>query len=357
MPPVSKRTKSRRGEPDSKKKGKLLEEIVRRIHQALDPSADVQTNVTLPPIRTRRKRRKNPEIDVLIRQDVVGYPVQIAFECKNERDPVGIGRIREFAFKLGEVGIPVRQGIFVSPIGYTSDAEDLAAEEGIRLLTLEGLDDSRLRAVINEVMLGMVHYVLFVPDYTVFPYLPRIAEEHGEDWPADVPINPATLNDRIFRDWVTRGTPPKLGVAYRNFTRHHDGAIVSTRIVAYVARVPGTASYFTLTNASTKEIERSYLEATFRIPNSVELDVIESDEQLLEWEKVIEARTGSILHRILVPRIVAGVVFWPPSAEAIAKISKLRSAGETISFATVEGRDLSRAWQSAEKRARGSSQD
>ncbi|RKX45624.1 MAG: hypothetical protein DRP64_04415 [Verrucomicrobia bacterium] len=52
-----------------------------------------------------------------------------------------------------------------------------------------------------------------------------------------------------------------------------------------------------------------------------------------------------LAHQIRVPRIMTGAILWPPSEEAIKRITELRRAGEDVNFATVEGRDLSVAWQ------------
>lgn len=71
----------------SKQKGKLVEKIAAMLHEG--PDVKVERNARLPPLKKGRKKRKR-EIDVLLTSYIVGYPVNIAIECKNEAGPTEI---------------------------------------------------------------------------------------------------------------------------------------------------------------------------------------------------------------------------------------------------------------------------
>ncbi|MCK1621760.1 restriction endonuclease [Bradyrhizobium sp. 160] len=89
------------------------------------PGVTVETRRKLPVIRGSKTRKR--EIDVLLTAHVAGYPVRIAFGCKNEVKALDTLAVDNFAGILEDVGIPVQQGIFVSAKGYTSDAQDAAS--------------------------------------------------------------------------------------------------------------------------------------------------------------------------------------------------------------------------------------
>src|SRR5690348_17224406 len=132
--PKNKAIHSKRGALSNVTKGRMVEQVVAALHQG--PGMTVQTNVRLPPKAGGIKR----EIDVLL---IIGQgeesPVRIPIECKNERKPIGIGRMDEFAGKLSDIGIPVTYGIFVSASGYTRDAVRASQRYGFQLRTLDDL--------------------------------------------------------------------------------------------------------------------------------------------------------------------------------------------------------------------------
>src|SRR5215203_6836970 len=114
---VRKRRKHNAPKGSTREKGDVLEQIIAEMHNM--PEVKVERNVYLPTIdKTGRIR----EIDVLITSQVAGFPVKIAIECKNEKEPTGIAKIGEFIDKLNDVGLPVQLGIFVSTSRYESGA-------------------------------------------------------------------------------------------------------------------------------------------------------------------------------------------------------------------------------------------
>jgi hypothetical protein len=92
--------------PPAAAKGKLVEEIVEKMHDS--PNVRVERRVFLDPVGGGSRKR---EIDVLLTSSVAGYPVRVAIECKNEAKKVGAPMIDAFVGKLQHVGIPPQFGI------------------------------------------------------------------------------------------------------------------------------------------------------------------------------------------------------------------------------------------------------
>src|SRR6266567_1692559 len=130
----------------SNEKGKIVEHIVALMHKYPDTSVKVEQNVRLPTVLNKIGRKR--EIDVLLTRDIAGHSVQIAIECKNEQRPIDTPAIDAFAKKLQRVG--VRYGIYVSASGYTKDAIENAAADGIKTFTLKDLTKEVLHASIVE---------------------------------------------------------------------------------------------------------------------------------------------------------------------------------------------------------------
>ena len=124
--PTSKKASSapkrdRRKPAETARKGKLVEAVVAMLHDM--PGVKVERNVLLPPVHGDQTRKR--EIDVLLTATVAGYPVRIAFSCKNESKKIEPGKIDEFIGELDDVGIPPQHGIFVCVNGYTRGASTM----------------------------------------------------------------------------------------------------------------------------------------------------------------------------------------------------------------------------------------
>ena len=327
----------------TKELGNALEDLVALLHDV--PSASVQRRVHVPTLRSGPEGNETREIDVLISQDVAGYPIRIAFECKNEKDPVGVERIDAFIGKLQDIGIHPSQGIFVSPVGYTSGARRRAQDAGLRLLVMDGLDATRLAAAVNDALLAIVLYVLHVESYSEFAFLPP-GDDDAEPWPDDVEISYASVHDVVWRRWIKGTFPTKLGeqAVFLRQPSQSRAVVVDCRIVAYVGSVRGSARQLSLRNAVSTAVERTRLETEFHVPNTVDLTTFATDEELAKFQTATAEQSQLVVHRIRVPRIIAGAVFWPPSQDAVRKVVELRKAGVHVTFADVEGRDLSAAW-------------
>jgi|GEM_PF-6550656 len=326
------------GDVTNRKKGDVLEDVVAWVHQLGATSVEVRTKISALDADYRR------EIDVLVLQDVGGYPVRLAVECKNEKGRIGIGRIDEFIGKLDDIGVPPLHGIFVTPIGYTAEAVARARKKGITLLTLEGLDSRRLATAFNAALLHVIHYVLFV-ELSGSPYVPAWAR--GDSFSEELPdIDEITVLHHLWSEWVTTKKRVPLGRRSRAF--HKAGAtgsvIASLRVTAYVGQISGSAKHVALSNALSRKLERGRLAAEFQMPGSLDLVEVATDEELAALTQATDDVLHIVRHRVRVPRIVAANLFWPPTQEAMQKVIDMRTRGERVTFDAVEGQDLSRAW-------------
>lgn len=316
-------------------KGNVLEDLVALLHETGTgrPEARVRLPATSDPQRMR-------EIDVLLRHQIAGDPVLLVFECKNERDPVGAEYVDAFFGKLYDIGVPPSQGIFVSPIGYTRGALGRAAACGIKLLVLDGLNAERMAASVNEALLSVVHFVLYVTSVSMFSYLPSDAP--GDALPEGWEHNPPRLYDYIWRRWIRGTLPHTVGEHLIPVRAGVAGAILDCRVCAYVGTASGTSKNIVLREAPCGQLHRARVDTEFQLPASLSLRAFQTEEQLATVLSS-EAKTA-VVHRVRVPRIVVDSLFWPPSTEAVVRIRELIANGEEVTFARVEGQDLARAW-------------
>jgi len=143
-------------------KGKIVERIVALMHKYPDTSVKVEQNVRLPPVLNKTGTKR--EIDVLLTKDIAGHSVQMAIECKNEQRPIDTPAIDAFAKKLQRVGVPY--GMYVSASGYTKDAIENAATDGMKTFILKDLTEEVLYASIVEAFQSIVY--LFCQVVTVY---------------------------------------------------------------------------------------------------------------------------------------------------------------------------------------------
>ncbi|WP_292235178.1 restriction endonuclease [Mesorhizobium sp.] len=104
-----------------------LELLVAKIQQDLAPSAEVVHNAYLPGRYSETKR----QIDVLVRQKVGQYDIQIVIDCKDYNKPVDVKGVEEFAGLANDVG--AQKGVLVCPKGFTEAAKKLAQKLQIDL--------------------------------------------------------------------------------------------------------------------------------------------------------------------------------------------------------------------------------
>jgi len=214
--------------------------------------------------------------------------------------------------------------------------------------------------VLNEALQSFTYLVAEIYQYDRFDDVPNgePASQPHEELPGQFGMGLPGINGYVWHKWVTGALtqlpgqhtlflrlPPNFRFGPDEPALRSGLVIVTLHVVAHVARIPGTAKHFTLKNASTSQIEKVRVEASFESPKRpLELEAINSEEELNCYHDSLRGR-HVFAGIIRVPRIVAGQIFWPPSLEALERIRRLRSQGEEVTFAKVEGRDLSKAWE------------
>jgi hypothetical protein len=363
---VSKRSdrKKRPGKdapPPSTAKGRLVEEIVEKMHGS--SNVRVQRRMFLKPVGGGRKR----EIDVLLTSSIAGTPVSIAIECKNEAKKIGSPEIDTFVGKLQDVGIPSNFGIYVSVNGYTGGAIERARKAGIRTLVLTGLTKDRLSAAVTRAFQSMVYLFADIAQLQVQNEVSTVEEfaDLSIFYDADG-VPRATLGDMVWRAWVEGSVPSDLGEHELSFQVpdgwHNvvDGKKVPARTVSAVIRVvgfvvtfSGEARQHTLFDAANKRAERWMTDLAFdgSLEPSYPMRDFGAEEELREYLEKQEA--VKVVGRLRLPRIRAGAMYWPPSERTTKKVGELMEAYKAgkipdprpLKFAEIEGMDLNTVFE------------
>jgi hypothetical protein len=109
------------------KDSRALEQLVAKIQKQLAPRADVLHDVKLP----GRESGVMRQIDVLVRERVGQYEIQIVIDCKDHKKPVNVKGVEEFDGLLRDVG--AQKGVLVCPKGFTAAAKTRAEKLQIEL--------------------------------------------------------------------------------------------------------------------------------------------------------------------------------------------------------------------------------
>lgn len=99
---------------------KGLEILVAQIQKQLAPDAEVVHNVKLPSRTTSAMR----QIDVLVRQRIGQYEMNIVIDSKDYKTPVDVKGVEEFHGLVTDVG--ANKGVLVCPAGFTKAAKERA---------------------------------------------------------------------------------------------------------------------------------------------------------------------------------------------------------------------------------------
>jgi Restriction endonuclease len=272
----------------------------------------VQQNVRIRPLSGGRPR----EIDVLLQASVEGQPVQIAFECKNERKPVGAELIDAFVGKLQHVGLPVQSSIFISPAGYTRGARERARAAGVRLLLLTGLTQDRLRAA----LVGAFQCVVYLlPVCNTWKFTSDI---EAIDSPADLNCFydelgelAGDVGDLVWRAWHEGRIPTTLGkhtvylqlpVGWRHIVRGRSSIPFSlaaeVQIHAIAVGYRGESRHHDLVNVETMKEEKRQVNAHFPATLApIKLGPFRSEDELAAIDQAHPAPISSTLSHSLRP--------------------------------------------------------
>jgi hypothetical protein len=349
---------------NNEKKGKLVEGLVAMFHA--DPNVKVERNVELVG-RTGTTKR---EIDVLVTAGVVGYEVQLAFECKNEAKPIGVRYIDAFRGKLDYLGIPRKYGKFVSASGYTKGALEAANDAGIFALTLQGLTKDRLASMVLD---AFQHIVYLLPEITTINVMNEIDETRAPDLQAELMVFRdqngnvcGSVPDLLWNAWIRGEIPSTFGEHDLKLSvPTHWRYIISGReeklleisgkveVQGILVTRRGKATRHTLLDANSNTMFKMNVASTFDDTQQVlPVTVVRNEDEL----NTFISRQGSInitVGRFRLPRMRLGAVYYPPS-ERVVRITinqmKAFEAGEIpdprpFSFTELEGTDLSRVFE------------
>jgi len=348
--------------PDtSRGKGDILEDIVESMHGY--PGAKIEKNVFLPAIKEPDRQR---EIDVLISGHVGGYPVSIAIECKNVSSPIEVKEIGEFSDKLEDVGIPVRQGVFVTSSRFRSGALSRASELGIKTLQYVNVKTD-LPGVVSKAIQSIIFTLLTITQIQVTNDQggPALAGEILFFRDDDGRLK-GSVPDLVWKGWLkgeledSLGNhsfqielPPDWHQVVRGKTAIVEKIVVDYQITAHVVDFHGELDQHQLVDQQSGQVSRFHLDATFDPPDGQYPVNTYATEDNLESALRKKAMLHISLGRERLPRIRWMSLYWPPSKRAIMELHKhvktSLESGDDIDFSAIgieetEGSDMNALW-------------
>jgi hypothetical protein len=343
------------------KKGRIVEQIVANFHNW--PNVKVEHNVFLPVIGNSRRKR---EIDVLLTANLAGYPVQIAFECKNEKNPIGSPKIDAFIGKLYDIGISPQHGIYVSASGYVPNAIERAKKEGIRPLVLQGLTKEGLRTSVAEAFQSIIFLLAEIECISITNNIPVLTNpEEMEIFYNEERKICGSISNILWQKWVNGEIPSSIGQHIvkvsipSNWYQIISGKVerpqaiaLTIRVIGLVIDLTGQVEKYSLLNASNNRVEKDHFNVLFNIPKGeYPVTNIYTESQLEEFlRKPVAVKVTT---RVRLPRIKNGPIYWPPSERAVNKIIELMKAFESgqipdprpFDITEIEGTDLQTIWE------------
>ena len=173
-------------------KGKLLEGIVSELHSSAN--LKVEKNVFFTPLNGNKKKR---EIDVLITANIFGYESYIVFECKNNKNKIGVKEIDSFYGKLEHLGLFRHQSIFISTKGFTSVAKESAKSKQIKLLVLEGLTKDGMSKEISDAIFSAIYLFPRVKSWSIVDSEDFLFYDKNGEYKCSFP-------DLVLEDWLNK---------------------------------------------------------------------------------------------------------------------------------------------------------
>ncbi len=349
--------------PDHITKARLVEEIAALLHER--EGVTVERNVRLASLSDPTQIR---EVDVLVMGNVAGYSVRIPIECKNYSTRITAGQIGEFKDKLDDVGLPVRDSLYISVAGFGRDARRRARDHGIKIFELQGLTPDRLSSVVHQAFQSTVYLLLRVEQVAF-----RSERDQDELWSVmflkDQRGNiRGGIWDIIWEKWRqgqipdTWGeqelvvTPPEGWSWHIDDPDHPRVVTVTLRVIGLVLTATGEAHRHVLHDILEQQYDRMHIRTIFHDnPGAIKLTVVENEE---EFEAA--TRPGGIADIIFdsehAPRIhILDKLYWPPTERAAAvlqeQIDALMAtenpdwdALQELTFEELEGVDISAIW-------------
>jgi len=129
---------------------KDLEKLVAKIQRDLAPNAEVIHNVHL----TGRKSGRKRQIDILVRDRIGQYEIQIVIDCKDYKKPADVKSVEEFHGLLDDVG--AQKGVLVCPSGFSRTAKTRA--EGLQISLYSPVDTDPHKWSVNPAVPTICDY-------------------------------------------------------------------------------------------------------------------------------------------------------------------------------------------------------
>lgn len=117
-----------------------LELLVQRIQKQLAPKSEVLHNYKMMGRNSKTER----QIDVLVRERIGQYEINIIIDCKDYRKAVDVKGVEEFIGLVNDVG--AHKGVLVCPGGFTKAAKAVAERLQIDLYTPIDTDPHKWQA-------------------------------------------------------------------------------------------------------------------------------------------------------------------------------------------------------------------
>jgi len=125
---------------DNISKWKKFEILASEIQKELSPDAEVNHNIKIKGEDSKVDR----QIDILVKKQVGQYPLLIVMQCKDERAPLDVNAVGEFASVISDVR--ANKGALVSSSGFTPAAINLAKQKGIDVFRLVDLQNKNWKS-------------------------------------------------------------------------------------------------------------------------------------------------------------------------------------------------------------------
>lgn len=127
-----------------------LELLVAKIQKELAPASEVLHDQRLP----GRKSGRTRQIDVLVKDRVGQYEIQIVIDCKDYKKPADVKSVEEFLGLVDDVG--AQKGVLVCPSGFSAAAKTRA--EGLQIALYSPVDTNPHKWTVNPLVPTMVDY-------------------------------------------------------------------------------------------------------------------------------------------------------------------------------------------------------
>jgi hypothetical protein len=158
------------------------EKLVQGIYQALHEVEGLNTVKVIHNVKIEGKSGCKHQIDVYWEVEIVGELYRVAIECKNYKDKVEVGRVRDFFGVLHDIGNI--KGILVTKIGYESGALKFADYYGISLKEVRFPNVEDWRGRLKDVVINIKAFKAIVLKCSIIPdgrWLREVGKVRPED--------------------------------------------------------------------------------------------------------------------------------------------------------------------------------